>query len=394
MEEAGGLWMESGKTPESFLDLYMRYTAMQESPELFHLWTGISVLAAVMGRKCYIDKGYYKLFPNLFVILVAGSAKCRKSTGINIGIDLLKILIKDIKTTKIISGKITPERFLDELQVISGQPTSPNLLVHSSELSVFLTKQSYGESLIHILTDLYDCHDEWHYQTKHSGEVHLKDVFLCILAATTPDGISSGIPQQALAEGFASRVIFVYQPSTDRVNALPELSLEEIEQFRILADMLRIRAKLAGRFDLSPEARTWYKDWYAGFMKEEAPDKRMEGMWGRKHDHLLRIGMVFAGSYNVKVLEVHHLEAALMCLDTVERFMPGAFAELGGDELTPHMARARSILRKHGRLAYSELLKKLYPMRAPQVKEIVETLIQGGECERDDTRASMLVWKG
>src|SRR5215510_5429957 len=171
---------------DSFLDLYMSYTQRQESPELFHLWTGITLLASVMGRKCYIDKGYYKLYPNLFVILVAGSAKCRKSTGINIGVGLLKELLKDLPAVKVVSGKITPERFIDELQALSaGKADSPGLLVHSSELSVFLTKQSYGEPLIHILTDLYDCPDEWSYKTKNSGEVFLRDVFINIIAATT-----------------------------------------------------------------------------------------------------------------------------------------------------------------------------------------------------------------
>lgn len=384
-----------GRPHDSFLDVYMEYTKRQESPELFHLWTGFTILASVLGRKCYLDKGYYKLFPNLFVILVAGSAKCRKSTGINIGVDLLKGLLKDITTTKVISGKITPERFLDELQGASaGKGSSPNILVHSSELSVFLTKQSYGEPLIHILTDLYDCHSEWSYKTKNSGEVFLRDVFICILAATTPDGISTGIPQQALSEGFASRVVFVYQPSTDRENPLPELSDEEIAQYGALKEMLRERSKLTGRFVLTNEAVEWYKEWYHKYMTEDAPDKRMEGMWGRKHDHLLRLGMVLAGSYNTKNIDTFHLEASLMALETVERFLPGAFAELGGDDLTPHMSRARSIIRKHKRIAYIEVLKMLSPIRAPAVKEIIETLEIGGEIIRDPVHFSVLVWKG
>src|SRR5882762_4893438 len=128
MERDGEAWTMSGGEPyDSFLDLYMEYTQLQESPERFHLWTGITILAAAMGRKCYLDKGYYRLYPNLFVILVAGSAKCRKSTGVNIGIDLVKALLPDIPSIKVISGKITPERFINELaQLPSTKP--PDIL--------------------------------------------------------------------------------------------------------------------------------------------------------------------------------------------------------------------------------------------------------------------------
>ena len=83
-----------------------------------------------------------------------------------------------------------------------------------------------------------------------------------------------------------------------------------------------------------------------------------------------------------------------MAIETVEKFMPGAFTELGGDDLSPHMARARVFMRKHTRVSHSELLRKLSPMRAPQVKEIVETLIQSGEIERDPENVTILVWKG
>src|SRR5438876_2460328 len=183
---------------ESFIDLYLEYTRDQESPDSFHLWTALTVLASAMGRKCFINKGYYQLYPNLFVVLVAGAAKCRKSTAINLGTTSPtgEQLFENISTTKIISGKITPEKLIREIseaQIINpddpGHPSCPSIFIHSSELSVFLTKQSYGEPLIHILTDLFDCPKSWTNKTKNKGIDNLENVFVCILAATTPDGI-------------------------------------------------------------------------------------------------------------------------------------------------------------------------------------------------------------
>lgn len=383
---------------ESFLDLYMQYTSKQESPAMFHLWTGITILSAALGRKCYINRGYYKLYPNIFCILVAGSARCRKSTAINIGVKLLE----EIPTTKVISGKITPEKFIKELADTSQEVETdgkkewktPAALVHSSELSVFLTKQSYGEPLIHVLTDLFDCPDTWTYKTKNRGEEFLRNVFISIIAATTPDGIAKGIPESAMKEGFASRVLFVYQPDTDRRNAFPVLTPEELAQYVQLRKMILERVEIGGEFTLSPEGIEWFKAWYDYHMNEPIPDKRLEGMYGRKHDHLLRVAMVLAGDRLTTTVQPYHLDAALVALNSLENAAPGAFHQMGGDDLTPHIERAKSFMKRFGRITYSELLKKLYPVNALTFKTIVETMAQSGQVARDPEKASILVWLG
>src|SRR5262245_2049928 len=373
---------------DSFLDKYLRYTSKQESPAEFHLWVAMTIVAAALGRKCFINRGYYRLFPNLFTILVAGSARCRKSTSINIGMPLLK----GVPTTRVVSVKITPEKFIEEIAPVAGG-SPPNILVHSGELSVFLTKQQYGEPLIHILTDMYDCPKEWAYKTKNRGQVLLNDLFLCIIAATTPDGIAKGIPASALEEGFASRVLFVYQADTSRRNAMPSLSDEEDRLGQALAEELAEIGKLEGEFTLDKEARAWFIDWYETKLVAPA-DKRLEGFYGRKHDHLLRIGMILAGSAHSLVIEQAQLEAALLALEGVEQNAPSALAEIGGDQITQFLTRAVVLCERSRRISHSELLRKLYPCRADTFKIIVETMIDGGYIKRDEARPQIYVWLG
>jgi Protein of unknown function (DUF3987) len=373
---------------ESFLDMYLRYTEKQESPAEFHLWVGITMVAAAMGRKCYIERGYYRLYPNLFTILVAGSARCRKSTAIKIGVSLLQ----GVPTTRVISGKITPEKFIEEIGPPKGGTAIPNVLVHSGELSVFLTKQQYGEPLIHILTDMYDCPDSWSYKTKNRGEVTLSDLFLCIIAATTPDGVSRGIPPSALEDGFASRVLFVYKEDTSRRNAMPSLTPEEHEVRLELVNKLAEIGTMSGEFTLNDDARAWYIHWYEN-MKPPA-DKRMEGMWGRKHDHLLRVAMVLCGAAGNKVIEQHQLEAALLALEAVEENTHHALNEIGGDNNTQFLTRAATMVQRRVRIGHSELLRSVYPCRADVFKNIVETLIESGFMDRDVHKPDMYVWNG
>lgn len=385
---------------ESFLDLYLRYTLGQESPEAFHLWVGVSILAAALGRKVYIDRGYYKLYPNIFCILVAGSARCRKSTAINIGIRLLQ----GIETTRVVAGKITPEKFLEELangvEVTPGkegeapQYKAPATLVHSSELSVLLTKQSYGEPLIHLLTDLFDCPDKWEYKTKHKGTSTLHQVFLSILAATTPDGVAKGIPESALHEGFASRVLFCYQADTPRRNPFPVLTAEELSMYIRLRDILRERAKLEGEVKLSQNAMEWFHEWYQEFMADVAPERRLEGMYGRKHDHLLRIGMVLAASRGDLVVEQEDLEGALLALTNLESQISGAFAQLGGNENTPFIERAKAMMRKQKQMTWYEFCKRLEPADNGVCRIVRDTLINTGEIAFVNGDPQKLGWTG
>jgi Protein of unknown function (DUF3987) len=371
-----------------FLATYMDYTKKQESPGEFHLFTAMTLVGAALGRKCYMNRGYYKLYPNFFTILVAGSARCRKSTAINIGIDL----IKAVPTLKVVKGKTTPERFIQEIEPVSGNGASINVLVHSSELSVFLSKQQYSEPLIHLLTDLYDCPNEWTYKTKNKGENTLRDVFLAIIAATTPDGVSKGIPPSALEEGFASRVLFVYRADTDRRNAMPELTEEEVCQREYLRIMLTEIGQMEGEFKLEQDAREWFIEWYNNM--EQPSDKRMQGFFGRKHDHLLRFGMVMAASSKRMLINIKDLEGALTSVELIETTAPQAFSEIGGDQNTTFMSRAIVTLQRRKRIAHSELLRLLYPLRADMFKAIMETLIESCFVKRDETRPNIYIWLG
>ena len=65
-----------GRLLDDWLTTYTEYTSEQESPALFHLWVGTSVIASAMERRCYINRGYYTLYPNLYIVLIGESAPC------------------------------------------------------------------------------------------------------------------------------------------------------------------------------------------------------------------------------------------------------------------------------------------------------------------------------
>ena len=56
---------------DSWIREYLRCTENTESPSMFHLWVGISTIASVIDRDVYVNQGYFKIYPNLYIILVA-----------------------------------------------------------------------------------------------------------------------------------------------------------------------------------------------------------------------------------------------------------------------------------------------------------------------------------
>ena len=102
----------SDRKLEDWLSSYLIYTEKQESPEKLHFWVGLSVLSAALKRQVWIDKGYYKLYSNIYVLLVAESAMLRKSTAMDIGVKLVRDSVPDLYY---ISGSMTPEGLLKHM---------------------------------------------------------------------------------------------------------------------------------------------------------------------------------------------------------------------------------------------------------------------------------------
>ena len=208
----------SRKCKPSWIDCYLEYTRVQESPTAFHEWVGMMLLSTAVGRHVWIPRIKYTIYPNLFVILVAGSAKCRKSIAIAIGMDILKALEKP---PMIFAQKITTEALIQALELAKADGASAGLIC-ASELAVFMGPDAAQTGIIPTLTDLYDSPQEWVYHTRGRGKEVLRNVTLSVLAASTRAWLRSSIPADAIGGGFTSRIVFVCQDAPSKLILFPE----------------------------------------------------------------------------------------------------------------------------------------------------------------------------
>jgi hypothetical protein len=350
----------------------------------------MTILSAVLGRKVYFNRGYYTLYPNFFTVLVAGSARCRKSTAIGIGMGLLR----ELECSRIIEGKTSMEKFISDLQWPGPRDEpAPPIMIAEDELSVFLTRDSQGDKMIDLLTKLFDCPKQFSYKTWAHQTITLRDVYMTILAGTTPEGMAKSMPDTAFGGGFASRILFIFQQDTARRNALPELTPEEVRLKETLIQRLQSISELQGEYHLTPEGREFFIDWYNNMDFPE--DKRMEGYYGRKHDHVLRASIVIAAAQET-TLEIgpNHIDAAIAALQAIETFMPRALAQIGTTDVRVHIERVSRQMQKYKRITHSELLKKNYHyLDGKQFKEVVGVLMETGHIVRDPTKPHFYIWK-
>lgn len=313
----------------NLIDAYLNYTANHEATVRVHKWSFISVLAASMERRLWLDRGFYKLYPNLYVFIIGRSGLIKKSTSTGIAVNMFR----ELTGARMMSERLTASSLVDQLHLsgktfpYKGKPIRQSpLFAYASELSIFLS-EVWG-SITELLTTFYDCQPAdsskpWSHRTVGRGEIQIFGPCLNILGASTKTWLRKCIPRTEMEGGFTSRIIFVVENNMpDHLVAWPEVSVHgELIRKQIVEDMKQI-FRLTGEFKVSPEAREMFTKWYHHHMTNIMPmnqDPRMVGYMARKGDTILKLAMVYsAACSDDMILHKHHLVWAAKEMDDLE----------------------------------------------------------------------------
>lgn len=377
--------------PDSWLRRYLEYTAGHEAPEDFHLWVGLTVLGAALRRNIWFDNVFYRLYPNLYTVLISPPAVCKKSTCIDIGIRLLRTAETDVV---IISEKITPEAIFVALAKSKIEKKESEGVVirkaahglfNAPELTVFLGREAYNESLIILLTRLYDCPDFLDSATKGKGVLELKNVFTSMLGATTPSEISKAIPESATGGGFVSRVTFVSRDISTRSFPFPIMADPTIKDL-LAAQLAKIAREVSGGFVFSDTGREWYRDYYN---KHKADLHKKGPATERQPDLIIKVAMILTISEGATgdsplLLEPDTLERAQNIMSSVEKGIEGTLKMISASEYGRLAELVLTQIRKNGgTIKHTMLLKKLYrKMSGREINACIDTLRESEVIEK------------
>jgi len=367
--------MPRRECPDGWIREYIAYTKPQQSPTIFHTWAAVSVIASVLRRRVWIDRSFYILYPNLYIILVSDSGVGMKSTAFKIGIKLLEKAVPDIAVMK---GKLTTGYLIDWMQqTMAKNPGGlAELTIFASEFKVF-TKGVYSDSsLMEDLTDIYDC-GVFEYRTKGQGIYKIEKPCINLSACSTPEWFITGSAADFIGGGLSSRIIPVAILADEKQVANPKkiAMSDEIER-KLMADLSQM-SQLTGAFFVTKEAEDFFERWYLVRDKYKNPDQRLKGYFSKKHDLVYKVAMIISASINDDlVITEDHIESALSLLGKIELTMTHAYQGVAWGEKAKFQDKVWAKINEVGMIPHAKLLEAFhYCMTGDDLKAIIHTLV-------------------
>lgn len=385
---------------DNYIDAYLKFTEGHEASPLIHKWAIISVIAASLERKVSLDRGFYTLFPNLYVFIIGKSGLIKKSTSTGIAVGLFR----ELTTGRMMSERLTAAALIEQLvysqkkyEHAGKMYKQSALFAYASELSIFLG-EVYG-SITELLTSFYDgapydCDHAWTHSTRQSKDAPMNIYGPClnILGASTKTWLKKCIPKSEMEGGFTSRIIFVVENRIpEKLIAWPELDATLTAHRLMLVEDLKTIHSLKGQFRVHPKAKDLFTEWYENHMRNIVPlnqDPKIAGYMARKGDTILKLAMVRRASQDdtLEILPQDVLWGAQE-LDLLEPEWRNAF-----DSMTTKGEigfEIKQYIRARGKIRKKELLTVFggqYP--AEEVSKEVQLLLDMNEVE-EETRLEL-----
>lgn len=353
------------------------YVEETESPRHFWLWGGISTIASALQRKVWLPFGLETIYPNLYIMLVAPPGECRKASPLSLSKKLLEDIsipiFADSPTKRALTKSLDKVRGNQMYRDHEGKPMlHSSMSIISKEFSSFLAVDP--KAMIEALTDLYDSHDKWVYQTSEAGTDTLHKVCVNAFIATTPDWISNNLPQEAIGGGFTTRVVIVSGKDKYKWISYPPIPDEKL-YIKLKHDLKSI-SSIVGEFSWGDGAYELYDKWYKTIPEKTlaVKDHRLRGNLSRIHIVALKTAMCLRVTYSEDLkISVEDLDKSIkMCEDALATASE-ALAGHGRSRTSVDTEKVLQQLRVFGETNFAELLQINY--RDTNKKELTEVLI-------------------
>jgi Protein of unknown function (DUF3987) len=312
-----------------------------------------------MKRHVWINRGSFKLYPNMFTVLVG-----RAGIGKGAAMGPLTSLLEESGSANLLSDRLTIEYILEKLS--KGFPsttvgaggihigTDSSATIISPELSILITASL---STLPILADLWDARDrDFSYGTRHKGEYKIKSPCVTILGASTPEWLISSIPSNAIGGGFTRRVNFVY--AKKRSKTLPWPSMNHSQTRASLVNDLRRISMLQGEFGFAKDAEEVFEKLYEGSEPDDYDDEATTAYKTSKWAHALKLAMcVSASRGDDRTITRADMTEAATKVDEIGKDVPMVFRAVGESDLAAAAERVLRQIEDRGFITFEEIMR-------------------------------------
>jgi len=362
----------------SWLDLLLEETDFVETPKQWIYWSGLATISAIGSPNVVVNKGAYKLKPNLYILLMG-----RSGLGKGFGPSVATKLVKIVDNTRVISGRGSIEGIIKELAIVKAKE---NGSIPFKDARGFLCSGEFASSLyeakhaLTILTDLYDAHynPEWVNTLKNSPVERLRFPCLTLLSGANQEMFDMTVDKSHLGGGFIGRTLLISADKRYRANSMID-NVIEIDYAK-LACYLKELSKLEGTMSWSDAAKREYNDWFYKYRAREVDDKT--GTHDRMNDHVIKIAtcISLARSKEMVLEDEDIIDAINACstLSNTARTVAGMTGKSAASGATKSFLMMMFTAENYELSRKRVIQKGFGDFDSLELDRIVETLIQGG----------------
>lgn len=372
-----------------WIEAYVDYMAPKGAPRVFGVWAAIATIAGALERRVWLSNAIGRLYPNLYMFIVG-----EPGVGKTVHTNQVRKFWEELKGFHVAPSSITSASLVDILAGAKRQHTDPaldppqqtfhSLLMPINELSVMVPK--YDDSMLAILTDLFDCHPLGQRRRHNDINIKLPRPQLNMIAATQPTTLHNIVPDSAWHTGFISRVLMIYSGDPNETNLFEEQPDDTETYNRLVADLQSI-GKLAGQVHCEPEMVEAFVSWHLVNKCEPVPKHpKLINYATRRKTHLLKLCMsMSAATRNDLVITLENYQQAIHYLLEAESKLNGMFKSMtfGGDhgiiESCLHFVSEQYVQSKKPvpERWVIQLLSRSTP-DSYRIRHLLDTMISGG----------------
>ena len=326
----------------NFLDSYEEFTKKDLAvPPLYNKWCGIVGVGATLGRRLWISRGSFKVFPNLYVMLMG-----EPGTGKGIACSNLQRIMNESEYPYFAADRSSKEKFLEDMAdglsfnrgsmeslwqgtVLAEEPSTAigkECLILAEEVQDFLGQNNID--FIAFLTKVWSqpAGVPYRYRIKTGKSVSITDPCINFLGGCTSANFALTFPPEINGQGFLARLILVGGDPNGTRTTWPKPA-EDSDRTELAYALKSIGESCTGEICLDAKTLELLDTLNQEFGGVDDP--RFKDYNIRRFTQLLKLCIINAASRFDKTLRIEDIERAEQILEDTEHWMPKALGTFG-----------------------------------------------------------------
>src|SRR5882724_808581 len=387
-----------GNSSQSFVDRYVAWAkTVGDAPEQYHVATAFTCLSALLSGSVKLPTSYGTIRPNLWFMILAETTLTRKSTAMELGMDIVTEI--DDNTLMATDGSI--EGLMTALQARKGVP-SVFLRDEFTGLIQQMSKKDYLAGMPEFFTKLYDGRDQKRLLRKE--ETIIRNPLFILFTGGIKSKMTRLLTYEHVDSGFLPRFIIVTAeadptkvkplgPPVEKNTKGRDRIKTELREISSIFDSnvpIVINGKVAGVQKVVHEARMTPDAW--GRYNEL--EQTLTGIGSRSGElsetlvpmnvrlavSILKCALLLAVAESpappVEITELHILRAASYG-DSWRRFAQDVTSQLNRGEIEHKIQLYLNAVTKSGSMPRTRLMQ-MYHLTAREMDDIYRTLNMRG----------------